>query len=73
LLIAAFASLSTVLSLEPEREDDEPERDEDDFEREELLRADLAISNSLRWRKDTSGPFRFPNDVQSAKSPRLKM
>jgi hypothetical protein len=73
LLIAALASLSTVLSLEPEREDDEPERDEDDFEREELLRADLAISNSLRWRKDTSGPFRFPNDVQSAKSPRLKM
>jgi hypothetical protein len=73
LLIAAFASLSTVLSLEPEREDDEPERDKDDFEREELLRADLAISNSLRWRKDTSGPFRFPNDVQSAKSPRLKM
>jgi hypothetical protein len=72
LLIAALASLSTVLSLEPERED-EPERDDDEFEREELLRADLAISNSLRWRKDTSGPFRFPNDVQSAKSPRLNM
>lgn len=48
LLIAAFASLSTVLSLEPERDD--PERDDDerepedeDLPREELLRVDLAI------------------------------
>ena len=51
LLIAALASLSTVLSLEPERDEDEPEPDDDEFEREELLRADLAISNSLRCAK----------------------
>jgi len=50
LLIAAFASLSTVLSRELERDDVEPElgddaRDRDeDLPREELLRADLAIS-----------------------------
>ena len=45
LLIAAFASLSTVLSLEREREleDDEPERDFEEVEREELFRGDLAI------------------------------
>ena len=51
LLIAALASLSTLLSLEPERDDDEPEPDDDELEREELLRADLAISNSLRCAK----------------------
>lgn len=45
LLIAAFASLSTVLSFEREREPDELLFDFDfDFEeREELFRADLAI------------------------------
>ena len=49
LLIAALASLSTVLLFELERDDVEPERVEDEREpdevlrREELLRADLAI------------------------------
>jgi hypothetical protein len=49
LLIAALASLSTVLLFEPERDDDEPERADDerepdeDLPREELLRADFAI------------------------------
>jgi len=43
LLIAAFASLSTVLSLERERDEDEPEPDLEELEREELLRADFAI------------------------------
>ncbi|HXS49515.1 MAG TPA: hypothetical protein VN713_05250 [Sphingomicrobium sp.] len=42
LLIAALASLSTVLLLELERDDDEREPDED-LPREELLRADFAI------------------------------
>jgi len=48
LLIAAFASLSTVLSLELERERDEDDLEPDLFEleREELLRADLAIALS---------------------------
>jgi hypothetical protein len=47
LLIAAFASLSTVLSfeLEREREDEEREPDFEPVEREELLRADFAIFN----------------------------
>jgi hypothetical protein len=44
LLNAAFASLSTVLSPDPEPDDDELERELDEFEREELLRADLAIA-----------------------------
>jgi hypothetical protein len=54
LLIAAFASLSTVDLLEPERDalplerDDDPPRDPPDFDfvellREEVLRVDLAI------------------------------
>jgi hypothetical protein len=49
LLIAAFASLSTVLLFELERDDVEPERVEDEREpdevlrREELFRADLAM------------------------------
>jgi hypothetical protein len=49
LLIAAFASLSTVLPLElgrdddPERGDDEREPEDEDLPREELLRVDLAI------------------------------
>jgi hypothetical protein len=52
LLIAAFASWSTVLSFEREREDelepdlDEPEPDLDELEREEVLRADFAIALS---------------------------
>jgi hypothetical protein len=49
LLIAALASLSTVLLLVLERDDVEPdrgdaEREPEDFPREEPLRADLAIS-----------------------------
>jgi hypothetical protein len=50
LLIAAFASLSTVALFEPERDDvprerddDEREPEDDDLLREELLRVDLAI------------------------------
>lgn len=43
LLIAAFASLSTVLSLETELDDDELEREPEEVEREELLRGDFAI------------------------------
>ncbi|MGE5563984.1 MAG: hypothetical protein ACM3ZV_11875 [Bacillota bacterium] len=75
LLIAAFASLSTVVLLELEREEperdepDEPERDErepedEDLLREELLRVDLAIvlTPSVGG-KDTLRPFRFPNDA----------
>jgi hypothetical protein len=72
LLIAAFASLSTVLSLEREPDADEFERDEDELEpereepeREELLRVDLAIAYLPPGRKDTSGPFRFPNDMRT--------
>lgn len=41
LLIAALASLSTVVSLE--RDEDELERDLEELERDELLRADFAI------------------------------
>lgn len=74
LLIAAFASLSTVLSLEPERDDAEPERDEDALDREaperlraEVLRVDFAIAYLLCRRKDTLRPFRFPNEVGSAR------
>ena len=47
LLIAAFASLSTVLSLERERDDDERDDDEREDEPllpEELLRVDFAIA-----------------------------
>ncbi|HET7606306.1 MAG TPA: hypothetical protein VFK28_09590, partial [Sphingomicrobium sp.] len=51
LLIAALASLSTVLSLEPDRDEDEPERDLLELEREELLRADFAISSLPASRK----------------------
>jgi hypothetical protein len=58
LLIAAFANLSTVLSFAPE---DLPA---DDFE--DVFLVDLAILLSLRRRKDTSGPFRFPNDLPCA-------
>jgi hypothetical protein len=43
LLIAALASLSTVLLFEPERADDELERDLEVVEREEVLPADFAI------------------------------
>jgi hypothetical protein len=49
LLIAALASLSTVLLFELERDDVEPERADDerepdeDLPREELLRADFAM------------------------------
>ena len=48
LLIAAFASLSTVLLFEferedPERDDDEREPEDDDLLREELLRVGLAM------------------------------
>jgi hypothetical protein len=67
LLIAALASLSTVLSLELEREEDALEPDLDDLEREELLRADFAIALSPSIAgKDTLRPFRFPNEVGSA-------
>ena len=51
LLIAALASLSTVLLFELERDEDEREPDDDerepdeDLRPEELLRADLAILN----------------------------
>ena len=43
LLIAAFASLSTVLSLERARDDVELEREPEELDREELLRGDFAI------------------------------
>jgi hypothetical protein len=62
LLIAALASLSTELSLDPERE----ELDFEELEREELFRADLAICCLPPLRgKDTLMPFRFPNEVGS--------
>jgi hypothetical protein len=77
LLIAALASLSTVVWFdrvddEPPLDDDEAERDGDervregeDLLREELLRVDLAIVFiSLGRGKDTSRPFRFPNEVE---------
>jgi hypothetical protein len=51
LLIAALASLSTVLPLEPDRDEDEPERDLLELERDELLRADFAISSLPASRK----------------------
>lgn len=55
LLIAAFASLSTVLSFELEREpeDEDPERDFAELDLEELLRADFAIFNLPRRRGKT--------------------
>jgi len=43
LLIAALASLSTVLSFEREREEDALEPDLEEVEREELFRGDFAI------------------------------
>ena len=50
LLIAAFASLSTVALFDRDDEDppldDEVERDDEDLLREELLRVDLAIALS---------------------------
>lgn len=45
LLSAAFASLSTVLSPDPEPDEDELERELLELEWEELLRADLAIAS----------------------------
>jgi hypothetical protein len=53
LLIAALASLSAVVLLGPERDDDELERDLEELEREELLRADFAIFLSPSIRRKT--------------------
>ena len=73
LLIAALASLSTVLSFELDRapDDDELDRAEDpdfeDVEREDPLRADFAMFLSpCVAGKDTLRPFRFPNEVSYA-------